>query len=195
MGTPNSSTEGSAVDFYPSDLYQSGDPKVFAQGEKCGELVRVILDELRPILRHIVAPVPVLLPGVGLRGCPYGSSLGTKTTVDDIYNSRERGVKLCEVRQNHYLSTVETESLFLSEQGDFYTARQCPDSSRQEHYHYKFSADSGAKTWQHAKFGTLLEALKRMLGEATEKREAHLAAIRERDVVLDQLLAVMKREK
>lgn len=191
MGTPNSSTHDVPVaDFYPYDLFMSTDPDEGRQAQKTGEIVFGITQELRPILKYISVPLPVLQGGLCCDGCTYDGRHGN---VGDPYYSRIRGVKLLDARA-HWQNRKEI--LFLQENGNFFISVLCSDESKPEHYHdlVKADRDGDLPMWSCTKFGALIEALKRVLTEATDKREQYLAAINQRTVVLDQLLAVLKRE-
>ena len=188
MGTPNSSAHDvPAVDFYPCDLFMSADPDEYRQAQKTGQIVFGVVAELRPILKHIAVPLPVL-PDYRFDGCSYQH--GRHGNVGDLYASRIRGVKLLEARA-HYPNTKEF--LFLAENGQFFVSSPCSDRTKPDHYHDLVEDEPGytPNTWSRVKFGCLIEALKRALTEATEKREQHLATLQQRSMVLDQLLAVL----
>ena len=192
MGTPNSSAyDVPAVDFCPDDLFISLNPDEVRQAQKCGEIVFGVGQELRPILKYIAVPLPVLRYGYYFDGCSYrhGHHYGS---VSDLYHSCIRGVKLLEVKAQ---LPGRKEFLFLGEDGDFFVSLLCSDGTKPDHYHGVVKSESGQiPMWSRAKFGWLIGALKRALTEATEKREQHLAAINQRTTVLDQLLAVLNRE-
>ena len=188
MGTPNSSEyDVPAADFYPYDLFMSSDPEEGRQAKKTAEIVYGIVAELRPILKHIAVPLPVL-HNLNFEGCGYKDVNGGNVN-DDVYYCRVRGVKLLEVRA-HWPN--RKEFLFLGEGGEFFIATLCP--SMTEHYHVMVKDDGSIPIWSQAKLGWLIGALKRVLKEAAEKREQHLEALNRRGMVLDQLIAVLKRE-
>ena len=190
MGTPNSSAHDvPIVDFYPYDLFMSADPDEGKQAQMTGKIVFGITQELRPILKHIAVPLPVL-QGYRFDGCSDQDS--RYGNVGDLYTCRIRGVKLLAVRAQY---PDREDFLFLQENGDFFIAPLCADGRKPEHFHSLYKSEPGeTPMWARAKFGWLIGALKRVLAEAIEKRDQHLAALNQRYAVLDQLLAVLKRE-
>lgn len=189
MGAPNSSEHDvPAVDFYPYDLFRSTDPDEDRQARKAGQIIFGIVAELRPILKHIAVPLPVLQDDYRFDGCAHKD--GRHGNVGDLYISRIRGVKLLEARA-HWPD--RKEFLFLQENGDFFISVLCSDGTKPDHYHDLVKDDGSIPIWSRAKFGSLIGALKRALTEAMEKREQHLAALQQRSMVLDQLLAVLRR--
>ena len=185
-------TSISSVDFYPFELLMSDDPEEHALGMKAKKVVVGILEELRPILKYVVAPLAVLPEGYALDGCGYSKKKRCPNNIGDPYYSQLRGVKLCVVKT--YRPDI-SGVLFLGENGQLFTSVRCPDPEP-EHYHDQYDVtQSGmaADTWGRAKFGELIAALKQMLADATCKRETHLASIRERSEKLDEMLAILRR--
>lgn len=193
MGTPNNSAHDvPAVEFYPYDLFMSADPEEGRQAQQTGKIIFGIVAELRPILKYIAVPLPIL-DRYCFDGCAYPDS--RHGNVGDLYTGRVRGVKLLEVWARR---PDQEKFLFLQENGDFFVALLCSDRTKPEHYHEVVKDDHPGYvpiTWSCAKFGDLIGAMKRVLTEATEKREQHLAALQQRSMVLDQLLAVINREQ
>ncbi len=191
MGTPNSSAHDvPAVDFYPYDLFMSDDPDEGRQAQKTSQIIFGIMAELRPILKYISVPLPVL-HGYCFDGCAYKG--GRHGNVGDLYTSRIRGVKLLEVRAHRQ---NREEFLFLQENGDFFVSALCCDGTKPDHYHDLVKDDPGYTpiTWSRMKFNELIATLKGVLEEAARKKEAHVAGIRQRSEMLDTMLVILHRK-
>ncbi len=181
MGTPNSSTDFLVADLIGRGWTEDREPEERALIEKASVVVREIVAQLRPILRYVSEEVLVSTDPDGpcksqRAQCIPGIPVGTRWL---------RAIEVFELRAE------PREVLFLAEGGVFFVARLCM-SSHSRHFHEAWR-EGERWTWQLAPFAALLQTLRDKLGEAEDRREKHLASIRERSKMLDRVLAVIKR--
>ena len=137
-----------------------------------------LVKQLKPILRYVSVPIVCQL-------------YANKQEAEHL-----RGIQLLK-GFNYQLNREEI--LFLREDGASFVATECKFSPPTECRFYKGSYPhfhemiEGPGALERYPLREILEVLQGLLRNATEKREAHLASIRERSTMLDEVLEVMKR--
>lgn len=148
-------------------------------------VVATLIEKLKPILRYIAAPVPVVKEWSD-RDCrnlnfhyvnPYSSGYRAVMFPKDILVPE---LKSC---VQYYVK------LFLDQNGQFFTAKVC-QWSRQEHYHLQRSEGD---EWKYIILEELMQILQQTLLQTEEKREQHLQDIRDRREKLDKILEILKK--
>lgn len=172
-------TSTSRENFRVAELMTSKFDEERALAIKAREVIGTLVDQLKPILKY-VATLPQFLD-------------------ESETNCRRSHLPLRDKRALYLLEGPEGPDrttllyLFLSEEGKFLTASKCTLSPPHDHYHY-FELEGGNRlTWERFPFQQLLTSLQQAVQKAIEKREGHLASIRERREMLDEILEVIKR--
>lgn len=177
MGTPNSPTS-----FRVSDLRHSKDPAVrdLDGAARAAEVVAALVQRLKPVMEHIAVPFEW-----------YRDEHGDLCDQNPPKNLvKERAVGLLPQRVWNVTRLIDVvEELFLGQNGKFFVVRTCP--ARRPHLHCV--EDGGQYTWEWFFFDEVIAALRDALAQAEKRRETHLAAVRKRRELLDEMLAVIKK--
>lgn len=175
-------------DIYAYDLCQSDDHRERGLYLKVRDIVEELVAQLKPILKYVAVPLPVLSSNTALTGCS-----SRRNNVGDPFTGRERGVKLLEVKSIGGPESEKVCFLFLDTDALFFLAERCCGGEPGTPDHFHRLRGEISHTWSRAKFGELLGALNHVLKEAIQKREVHLANIKERSEKLDEILAILRR--
>jgi len=184
MDTSNSS---SSKDFRVYDLQKSWSAADSELAEKVQKVMATLIEKLKPVLRYLTVPVPVL---------DFDVEENCNRPNLHIVNpySGHRAIELFEIEG---IRQGTVEMLFLREDGKFFTAIRCPFHPHQMHYHgRRIQQDNifiSASTWELAPFEKLIASLNGVLRQAEEKRQQHLQSIRERREKLDEILEIIKK--
>jgi len=166
-------------------LEKSQHPEDRELAVKAEEVVKEIIEKLKPILRYVSEPIPFV-------GSIEKECENPNFTIVNVYQSNSRGVRIMEIEALYTeLYTAVGEILFLTERGDFFSVTRCKVTRHKEHYHLKRNAVEAP--WKLVPFGELIASLEIVLRYAEEKREQHLQSIRERREKLDEILEILKK--
>jgi len=180
----DSSNSSKSSDFRMRDLLISQFPEDWALARQAEAVMAELIKELKPILRYVAVPVPVMETVITTR-CE-----DPNIHIVNPY-SGYRSVNLTEDRE---IPGAGTKTLFLKEDGTFFVATKCPAKSQPMHFHFnRDEKNPNGYTWQEFSFEKLITALKGCLQEATEKRQQHLSALSQRSAMLDKILEVIKQ--
>lgn len=181
MGTPNSPTDFVVAEIIGHGWTEFRGPEEKVLIEKANTAVREIVSKLRPVLRYISEEVLV--------SPDFDEPCKEHGVLADL-PVRVKGLRAVEVFE---LEPEPRKVLFLSEDGTFFVASLCM-STRRRHFH-ELWREGERWTWQLVPFGALLEGLQSKLQAAVDRREKHLASIREHSDMLDRVLAAIKRSE
>lgn len=169
------------------DLKRSQFPEDLELAIKARGVVIALIEKLKPLLRHIAVPVPVV---------DYGPENCSKPNfhIGNPYGS-DRAIKLFEVES---VDPGLEEMLFLSENGGFFTAWHCRSSQPQkDHYHMtRCQAKierSYWESWELAPFDKLIASLDKAFRQGEEKQQQYLQGIKERREMMDEILEIIHR--
>lgn len=151
-------------------LMTSGFAEEKELAEKMAKVVEEIVAEIRPVLKYVSQPIPLLEE--------------TEHNPDRVARFDERGVEI-------YTVTFESgdKCVFLGEDGKFFAAKACYTNGW---HHYHGRSGDMQYSWQLVPLEKLIEGLQKIFQAATQKREHHLASVRERSEKLDTVLAILK---
>lgn len=163
----------SSMDFTVSELMRSPHKEDKTLAETAREIIRKTVSNVKPILRYVSEPVY------------YHNPYHACVTKGKVRASLIVGFKAKTENDNPH-------DLFLTDTGHFFRANRCGS-------HYtKWSPEEDSSgncpdTWELLPFDKVVEGLRSALKVAEEKREKHLAAIRERSQKLDEIMAILER--
>ncbi len=152
---------------------------------KAREIMVALVTKLKPLLRHIAVPVPVV---------DYGPDECSKPNfhVVNPYGSY-RAIKLFEIEG---VDQGLEDTLFLDEGGGFFTAWQCRSSQPQKNHYHNQDKDvftSREESWELAPFDKLIASLNEAFRQGEEKRQQYLQGIKERREMMDEILKIIHR--
>ena len=150
-------------------LMTSGFAEEKELAEKMAKVVDEIVTEIKPVLKYVSQPIPLLEDD---QHCP-----------SRVPRLDTRGVEIDRIRES---GSGITRCIFLGEDGKFFTSKLCSGG------HYQGQSGNMHYSWQLVPLEKLIEGLQKIFQAATQKREHHLASIRERSEKLDTVLAILK---
>lgn len=188
-------TSNNLTSFSVMELRTSGFPDEAALAEKAEQILWGLVDQLKPVLRYIANPIPIIAGVAGPPGC--------KDIVNPFDPEYYQGLSERAVELGKNPKSTLSSILFLGEDGEFFTAEECPFAPKNSrHFHYKKSwgdlrkivlYDKWVGSWDEYPFDYLIAHLQAAFHKAKEKREKHLASIAERSSKLDQIMEILKK--
>ena len=167
-------------DFRIIDLLTSQHPEDHELANRAIEVIGKLIEELKPVLRYIVAPVPVV------DECTDADCLMPNfRRYMNVYGAGHRAII--------FLPSIQLfDALFIDQNGSFFTANKCSNVSANFHYHPRLKrAEREPSAWQYVYFGLLLNFLRVALKAAEQKKEEHLESIRVRREKLDKIMKII----
>lgn len=169
----------SSMDFTVEKLAKSIHEEDREIAEKARVTIGKIVESIKPLFRYI-----------GVHICYHPASDLSQCKRDATMFKQMRMIQLSETHNEW------PYSLFLTEDGIWHTLFFCPYTPGYSlHYQkdHEYNDLVPTQAWEFFPFNEVVGKLRDVFVAAEEKREKHLAAVRERTKKLDEIMAILER--